>query len=396
VALVTVTTGTVVLSGPDGRHPMEAGRSVLATPAGVQKVEAGESMASVRQVRDELLRSLTAREEKNRGVRAEVEALQSKVRKGKLPPGATLESLIAGLRAALAKGDPAGMKDAIDLLGLLLEQDAAAFEGVIKMLHEARDSDLAHLLCSAMWQAGASRVHAHRTALLKLFLASEIPIDVRAIIVQSLRPAFYGNAKVGEADGAQLLRAAQALAGSGTDVVTLRSTFVTMAVQQMSAPSEAWSEFQRYLASETDDGIRRAALRNYFQGTSRRRGSPAPETLLMETLRGRYGPGAIEDQIRAPLLSWFTPENADDFVGSLKQAASQLTEPAQRQSAAGQLGLLHLIQRHPAALDALRQLHAAETDEAVRSRLGDVLQAGDKGTLDLDKLMDKLQLQWNF
>ena len=97
-----------------------------------------------------------------------------------------------------------------------------------------------------------------------------------------------------------------------------------------------------------------------------------------------------------PLLSWFTADNADAFVRSLKQGASTLAEPAQRQAAAGQLGLLYLIQRNPGALEALRQLHSAEPDATVRSRLGDVLEAAGKGALDLDKLMERLQLRWNF
>src|SRR5436190_1062737 len=186
VALITVSSGSVVLLGPDGRHPVEAGRSVLASPAGVEKVDAGESLASVRKVRDELLRSLTAREEKNRATRTELDALQAKTRKGILPPGATLESLMAGLRAAHAKGDPEEVQEAVALLGLLLEKDDAAFEGVIKALSEARDTTFAQLLCSAMWEAGGSRLNAHRPSLLKLILSSEIPVDIRKVVAESL------------------------------------------------------------------------------------------------------------------------------------------------------------------------------------------------------------------
>jgi ferric-dicitrate binding protein FerR (iron transport regulator) len=394
VALLTVTTGAVVLSGPDGRVPVEAGQSVLATPSGVEKIDAGESLASVRQVRDELLRSLAAREEKNRAMRTELDTLQGKLRKGQLPPGATLESLMSGLRAAIAKGDPQELQQAISLLGLLLEKDDRACAGVLKALRENRDVTLAHALCSALSQGG--RVGAHRAEILNLLVDSEIPVDVRTAIVQNLQSSFYGASKVDDAGALLLLRAAKALSGTGEDGASLRTYLAHIALQQLSVPSEAWDEFQRFLAGETDDNVRSAALRTYFWGASRKKGSSAAEGLLLETLRGRYGITALQMQISDPLLPWFSAENADAFTGTLKQAAAQLSEPAQRQAVAGQLGLLYLMQRHPGALDALRQLHAAESDADARSRLGEVLQAADKGSLDLDKLMEKLQLQWNF
>jgi hypothetical protein len=392
VLLLSVTAGTVVLTGPDGPHPVEAGRSVLATPAGVETVEAGESLASVRKVRDELLRSLLSREEKNRAMRAEVDALQGKLRKGRLPPGATLESLMAGLRAALAKGDPGEIQQAISMLSLFLEQDDAVTPGVLKALRETRDLALAQALCSALW----GRAAAHRAEILKLMIDSEIPVDIRTAIVQGLQGTFYGNAKVGDAMSALLLRAAKALTGSGAEAVTLRSSLAHLAVQQLSAPSEAWDEFQGFLSAETDDAVRSTVLRTYFWGSSRQKGSVAAEGLLLETLRGRYGVSAQEAQISDPLLPWFSAENADAFAGTLKQAAAQMGEPFRRQAVAGQLGLLYLMQRHAGALEALRQIHAAEPDADTRARLGEVLQAADKGSLDLDKLMEKLQLQWNF
>ncbi len=393
VALLTVTSGAVVLSGPDGRFPVAAGRSVLATPAGVEPVDAGESLASVRTVRDELLRSLAAGEEKNRAVRVELNALQSKVRKAPLPPGATLEGLLGGVRDAVAKDDPEAIRQAVSLLGLLLEKDDGVMPGVLKALREARDAPLARALCVAVWQSG--RLGLHRGDLLKLLVDSEIPLDVRSAMTESFQPAFYGASKVGDAEAALLLRAAKALSGSGDEGAALRTILVHMAVQQIAVPSEAWDEFQRFLSAETDDTVRSAALRTYFSSASRQKGA-AVEEMLLETLRGRYGMSALQLQISDPLLAWFSAENADAFAGTLKQAAAQLAEPAQRQAVAGQLGLLYLMQRHAGALDALRQLHAAESDADARSRLGEVLQAADKGSLDLDKLMEKLQLQWNF
>jgi hypothetical protein len=395
VALLTVTSGAVVLSGPDGRHAVEAGRSVLATPAGVERIDGGESLASVRQVRDELLRSLAAREEKNRATRAELDALQAKVRKGKLPKGATLESLMAGLRAAQAKGNPQEIQEAVALLGLFLAEDDAAFQGVMKALHEVRDAYFAQLLCSSVWQGAGIRLSHHRSSILKLLLASEVPLDVRTAVAENLQSAFYGSA-VSELERTQVLRAAQALTGFGDNAAELRSTFAWIGIQQLSAPSEAWEEFRRYLAAETDETLRSNALHNFFQRNPRRQGSGAAEGLLLEALEGRLGARAQQRLLQDPLVSWFTPENADAFVGSLKLGSSRLSDPEQRQAAAGQLGLLYLIQRSSAALDALRQLQASEPDAAARSRLGDVLQAADKGSLDLDQLMEKLQLQWNF
>jgi len=393
VALLTVTSGAVILSGPDGRVSVDAGRSVLSTPAGVEPVEAGESMASVRTVRDELLRSLAAREEKNRAMRTELDALQSKVQKGQLPPGATLESLMAGVRNAIAKGDQEALQQAVALLGLLLQKDDNAVPGVLKALREARDAALAHALCVAVWQSG--RLGAHRADILKLLIDSEIPLDVRSAISESFQPAFYGASKVGDAEAALLLRAAKTLSASGDEGAALRRILVHMALQQLSVPGEGWDEFQRFLSAETDDAVRSEALAAYFRGSSRQKGALV-EGLLLETLRGRYGLPALQLQISDPLLPWFSAENADAFTGTLKQAAAQLADPAQRQAVAGQLGLLYLLQRHDGALDALRQIHAAEPNADARSRLGEVLQAADKGTLDLDKLMEKLQLQWNF
>jgi hypothetical protein len=394
VALVAVTSGTVALTGPDGRVPVEAGRSVLATPAGVEPVEAGESLASVRQVRDGLLRSLAAREEKIRATRAELEGLQSKSRKGQLPPGATLESLMARLRAAVTKGDAEEIQEASLLLGLLLAKDDGATAGVLAALGEARDGALAQALCSALWQGG--RVQAHLPEILKLFADSEIPLDVRSAIIQSLEGAFFGRTKVSDADAALLLRAAKAAAGSGADAITIRHSLASLAARQISAPSDAWDEFQRYLSSETEDSIRSAVLRNFFHGYARRKDSAAVEGLLMETLRGRYGGAAAADLLGDPLLPWFHAENADAFVSTLRQSAAQLGDASQRQAVAGQLGLLYLIHRSAGALDAIRQLHASESVDAVRSRLGDVIQAAEKGSLDVDKLMEKLELQWNF
>lgn len=176
----------------------------------------------------------------------------------------------------------------------------------------------------------------------------------------------------------------------------IRSALASLAAQQISAPSEAWEEFQRYLSSESDDGNRSAVLQNFFHGSTRRKASAAVDGLAMDTLRGRYGAAAMADLLGDPLLPWFNAENADAFVGTLRQTGAQVADPALRQAVAGQLGLLYLIQRNTGALDALRQLHGAETDGPARSRLGDVIQAAEKGSLDLDKLMEKLQLQWNF
>jgi hypothetical protein len=169
-----------------------------------------------------------------------------------------------------------------------------------------------------------------------------------------------------------------------------------IAGRRMSAPSEAYSEFLRYLASETEDAARLHALQNYFYHTSKQKSTAAAEGLLLDAIRGRYGAPAAADRLSQPLLPWFRPENEAAFTGALQQAAAQLSDPAQRQAVAGQLGLLHLIQRSPGARDALRQLVASESDPAARGRMGEVLDAMDKGSLDLDKLMEKLQLQWNF
>ncbi|HEV3029595.1 MAG TPA: zf-HC2 domain-containing protein [Planctomycetota bacterium] len=394
VALVAVTSGTVALSGPDGRQPVEAGRAVLATPAGVEPVEAGESFASVRQVRDGLLRSLAAREEKIRATRAGLEALQSKSRQGQLPPGATLESLMAGLRAAVTKGGPEEIQEASSLLGLFLAKDEHATSGVLAALREARDAALAQALCSALWLGG--RVQAHLPEVLKLFADSDIPVDVRSVILQNLEGAFFGRSMISEADATLLLRAAKAVGGSGQDHVTIRAILANLAVQQISVPSEAWEEFKRFLSSETEDGIRSSVLRNFFHGSSRRKDAAPVEGLMLDALRGRYGAVAMADLLGDPLLPWFNAGNADAFVGSLRQAAAQVGDASQRQAVAGQLGLLYLIHQNAGALDAIRQLQATETVDAVRSRLADVIQAAEKGTLDLDKLMEKLQLQWNF
>src|SRR5205085_11315200 len=122
-------------------------------------------------------------------------------------------------------------------------------------------------------------------------------------------------------------------------------------------------------------GIRRSALRNFFYGASRRKGSAEAEGLLLETLQGRYGLPAAEDQVRDPLLPWFTPENAEKFARALRQTAAQFGDPHQREVVAGQLGLLHLLQHSATALDALRQLQAGESDAAARLRMAEVLQA---------------------
>jgi hypothetical protein len=278
----------------------------------------------------------------------------------------------------------------------MVQQDDDAVAAVLKALRDARDPLFARLLCSALWEGGGSKVYAHRATILDLFLASDVPIDVRWAFVDSLRGVFYGNSIVSESQGAQLLRAAQALSGATGEAAWLRSTFADLAVQKLSAPSEAWGEFQRYLQSERDDGVRRQVLQRFFQGSTRRKGSTAAEGLLLEALRGQYGQAAQLDLLQAPLLSWFTTENADAFVGGFRQVAGQASDPARRREAAGQLGLLYLVQRNASALEALRQLQASEADEATKARLAEVIQAADKGALDLDKLMEKLQLRWDF
>jgi hypothetical protein len=164
----------------------------------------------------------------------------------------------------------------------------------------------------------------------------------------------------------------------------------------MSAPSESFTEFQRYLASESDDQNRLYALREYFSNAPRQKGNDSTESLLLDALRGRYGVAAAADRLSQPLLAWLRAENEAAFARALQQAAPQLPEPAQRQAVAGQLGLLHLVQRSAAAKDALRQIAGAERDPAARGRMIDVVEAMDKGTLDLEKLMEKLQLDWNF
>jgi hypothetical protein len=231
---------------------------------------------------------------------------------------------------------------------------------------------------------------------LKLLVDPEIPVEIRSTIVQNLQSAFYRPSTIGDADAALLLRAARGLTGSGSEDNTLRTLMACMAVQQISAPSESWDEFQRYLSSETNDTVRSSVLKNFFAGFSRRKGYAAAEALLLETLQGRYGSTALQAQLDEPLLPWFSAGNAEAFVGTLRQTAAQVGTPAQRQAVAGQLGLLYLIRRHEGALGALRQLAASETEDAVRSRLGEVIQAAEKGTLDVDNLMEKLELQWNF
>jgi hypothetical protein len=218
VALVTVTSGTVVLSGPEGRQTLGAGRSALASPAGVEKVEAGESLETIRKYRDELLRALAAHEEKNRSALAELDALKSKHRKGELPPGATLESLLEGLREAARIADPEGIREAVVRLGLLLAKEEAAFDGILKTLLNTKDPQFAGLLCSALWEDGGGRLLARRAAVLQLFLAPDLPVDVRGAVVQGLSAALNAAGRVSEAEAATLLRAAQALGGASDDL----------------------------------------------------------------------------------------------------------------------------------------------------------------------------------
>src|SRR5262249_45209738 len=153
----------------------------------------------------------------------------------------------------------------IMLLGLLLEKDDAAFEGAVKALLETRDTQFAGLLCTAMWQAGTSRMSAHRSSLLKVLLAPELPLDLRRAMAEQLQSVFYGPGKLSDAERVQVLRAAQAVTASGQDAGTIRMIFAWMAIQELSAPSEAWTEFQRYLASEPNESTRASTLNNYFQ-----------------------------------------------------------------------------------------------------------------------------------
>lgn len=394
VALVTVTSGSVVLIGPDGRHPIEAGRTLLATPAGVEKVGAAESLDSTRQVRDELLRTLAIQELKTRAARGELDALRAKYRKGVLPPGATLQSLLAGLRAALDKGDAKEIEEALGLLDLLLEKDPAAFDGMLQEILGTKDARYASLLCSALgWRDGAKRLSARRADVVKLVLAPGLPVDVRHSVVQSLWSFLSGPAGLEDAESAAVLRLAQAMKGATGEADDLRTLLTSLVCQRMNAPSESWTEFQKLIGSDVGDRFRRSALQQFFW---QRKASAEAEGLLFDALRGRYGAVVAADRLTQPLLPWFHPGNAEAFAGVLRQTALQLSEPDQRLSVAGQLGLLHLIQRNPGARHALSQIHADERDPDARAKMGEVLEALDQGTLDLDKLMDKLKLRWNF
>lgn len=394
IALVTVTSGSVVLVGPEGRHPVEAGRSVLATPTGIQKVDSGESLATIRKVRDELVRSLAEREEKNRAAGSELDALQSKQRKLTLPPGATLETLLAGLREAHAAGDWARIRECIQLLGLLIAKDASAIDGVFEAIRSTRDLDLVGSLCSALWENHEILI-SRRGSVLKLFVSDDLPADLRLVAVQSLWALLNGHGRLDDQDCVALYRAARTLSGEGAPH-QLRKYFTALAGRFARPGSESWTELQRYLVGETDEKLRLTALKSCFHYAAQQRSLPEVEALLLDALRGTYGASVAADQVSQAMVRWFTADNGEAFSAALGTAGSLLRESAQRQAVAGQLALLTLLHGTPAARDALRRLHAAEPDPAARTRMGEVLEGIEQGNLDLDKLMEKLQLRWEF
>lgn len=394
VALITVTSGTVVLTGPDGKHPLSAGRSVLATPSGVDKVDAGESLAALRQVRDDMLRSLASREEKNRAIREELAALSAKAGRNELPPGATLESLTAGLRTAYEKGDEAAVKLATGLLGQLLGKDAKAFLGLLKLLAETKEASWAAVLSSAIWYGGSEHVDAQRPALIKLFLTPGMPGDVRTALLESIGGVLNRSNALSDADCAAFLRSAREL--SGANSARGRSIIGLLVAQSVQGSFESWTEFRRYLDSEPDSSVRQSIIHAFFNYGTRKKPTAQSESLLLDAIQGRFGSESALVVIDQPLLPWFGSDNGPAFAEALGKIAGQFATTHERQATAGQLALLHLIHRTPAALETLRRVSASETDPETRSRMDDVVQGLEKGSLDLDKLMEKLQLNWNF
>jgi hypothetical protein len=394
VALITVTSGAVVLTGPDGPHPLSAGRSVLATPSGVDQVDAGESFAALRQVRDDMLRSLADREEKTRAAREAVAALKLKQSPDNLPPGATLESLTAALRDAYAKGDESGMQRATVHLGAFLRKDPNALLGLLKMLSETKDPHWATLLSSSVWYGGIEHLDTHRAEVIKLLLTPGMPADVRAALLGTLGGALNGIGSLTDTDCAAFLRTAREL--SGADAATARLVFGRLVAQSVQSSFESWGDFRRFLEWEPEGNVREQTIHAYFFSGRRKKPTAQGESLLLDSIQGRFGLESAADVLSEPLLPYFGSENGPAFAEAFGKAAQLLPERQQRQEAAGQLALLHLIHRTPAALDALRRVSAAETDPDARSRMGDVVQSLEKGSLDLETLMEKLQLSWSF
>ena len=97
-----------------------------------------------------------------------------------------------------------------------------------------------------------------------------------------------------------------------------------------------------------------------------------------------------------PLTHWVQPGNADKMAKTLEAVSGRLDDLSGRKSVVAQLSTLYMIQRNEGALQSLQRVRNAEGDSAWGNTVDGILREIKDGTLDIDGLMQKCELDWRF